>query len=97
MVQTHKFLNIPNHEHVSNAVYDYVVNHTEILQKPVFEINFVTVTKSYVCASGQGEALAAERFFMTGKSNLKTYILKSLILKKPMLKNPRLNKFMFFF
>jgi hypothetical protein len=36
MVQTHKFLNIPNHEHVSNAVYDYVVNHTEILQKPVF-------------------------------------------------------------
>ena len=36
MTITHKFLDIPDHELVSNAVYDYVVNHTEILQKPVF-------------------------------------------------------------
>jgi len=36
MVQTHKFLDIPNHEVIGTAVYDYVVNHTDILQTPVF-------------------------------------------------------------
>jgi len=36
MIITHKFLDIPDHELISNAVYDYVVNHTKILQKPVF-------------------------------------------------------------
>lgn len=36
MTITHKFLDIPDHELISNAVYDYVVNHTKILQKPVF-------------------------------------------------------------
>ena len=36
MIQTHKFLDISNHEVIGTAVYDYVVNHTDILQKPVF-------------------------------------------------------------
>ena len=36
MTQTHKFLDISNHRAISDAVYDYVVNHTEILKNPVF-------------------------------------------------------------
>jgi hypothetical protein len=36
MVQTHKFLDVPGHEVIGAAVYDYVVHHTDILQAPVF-------------------------------------------------------------
>ena len=32
----YKFLSVPDHEQISQSVYDYVINHTSILQQPIF-------------------------------------------------------------